>query len=289
MRLKPMMKEQRCEQIPGAVDGDRQVRRAHTPEACLIPSPNGESAGRGIVEVERRRYHDPRSPCAQRRDCPPRGLQVVRPRAGQPFELEGVWRGDGGEREGAVTEELAYARGHVDPRPDISDHRIARVGRRAIGRKDAFARPQSGLADLRLPEIAGQETGATGKHADRFQSAQAIVDHRCVEGATAPACIAHMTGILHCHQRPDLATEPLERKCGRRIADMAIDNMRLDREDWRKHNPRPEDDSAAGSKRNRPLPLRYVSSAVLTGCLSGLSKPETMPPDFAPRPQEDTA
>src|ERR1700727_4000856 len=128
MRLKPMMKEQRCEEIAGAVDTNRQGWRAPSPEAGCFRRQNVESAGRGIVEVERRRYHDPRSPCAQRFDRPPRGLQVVRPRAGQPFELEGVWRGDGREREGAVTEEFADAGGHVDPWPDIADHRIARVG-----------------------------------------------------------------------------------------------------------------------------------------------------------------
>ena len=251
MRLKPMMKEQGCEQIAGAVDRNRQVRRARSPEAGFVSRQNVESAGRRIVELEGRRHDDPRSPCAQRGDRPPRRLQIARRVPSQPFELERVWRGDGREREGAVTEEFADAGGHVNPRPDIANHRIARVGCVAVGRANAVKRPQSRLADLRLAEIAGQKTGAARKHADRLQSAQAIVDHRCVEGATAPAGIAHMAGKLHRHQRPDLAPKPLQRKHGRRIADMAVDDMRLDREDGRKHSLGPEDNSRAGSKRNR--------------------------------------
>ena len=102
--------------------------------------------------------------------------------------------------------------------------------------KNPLKRPQTRLADLRLAEIAGQKTGAARKHANRFQSGEAIVDHRGVEGATAPASIAHMTGILHRHQRPDFSPEPLQREDRGRIADMAKDDMRLDREDGRKHN-----------------------------------------------------
>jgi len=83
--------------------------------------------------------------------------------------------------------------------------------------------------------IGSPETGAARKHADRFQPVQAIVDHRRVEGAAAPAGIAHMRGILHRHQRPDLALKALQREDGGRIADMAVDDMRLDGEDGRKH------------------------------------------------------
>ena len=91
--------------------------------------------------------------------------------AGQPFELECVWRGDGRQGKSAVTEEFTDAGRHVNPRPDIANHRIARVGCLAVGRANAVERAQSRLADLRLAEVASQKTGAAGKHADRLQSA----------------------------------------------------------------------------------------------------------------------
>src|SRR5258708_35335235 len=104
MRLKPMMKEQRREHVAGSVDRNRQVRRAHSPEAGFVACQNVESARRRIVELEGRGRDDPRTPCAQSADRPPRGLQGIYLFAGQPFELEGVWRGDGRERQRAVTE-----------------------------------------------------------------------------------------------------------------------------------------------------------------------------------------
>src|ERR1700722_7360439 len=109
MRPKPMMKEQRCEEIAGAVDRNRQVRRAQSPETGFVSGQNVESAGGRVVELQGRRRDDPRSPCAQRGDRPPRRRQIAQRFAGEPFELERVWRGDGREREGAVTEEFTDA------------------------------------------------------------------------------------------------------------------------------------------------------------------------------------
>src|SRR5580693_1670017 len=101
MRLEPMVKEQRCKQIPGAVDRNRKVRRAHSPDAGLVSRQNVESAGARVVELEGCRHDDPRSTRAQRSDRPPRSLQISYPFARQPFELERVWRGDGREGQGA--------------------------------------------------------------------------------------------------------------------------------------------------------------------------------------------
>ena len=56
-----------------------------------------------------------------------------------------------------------------------------------------------------------------------------------------------MTGELHRHQRPDLALKALQRKDGRRIADVAKDDMGLDGKDRLKHG-RGDDDSARGVK-----------------------------------------
>ena len=50
--------------------------------------------------------------------------------------------------QGAVTEEFADAGGHVNPGPDIADHRIARVGRVAVGRANAVKRPQSAASPI---------------------------------------------------------------------------------------------------------------------------------------------
>ena len=126
--------------------------------------------------------------------------------------------------------------GDIDAAPDVADDRIAGVGRvrdwrrgRSPARASA-ASPISGLA-----EIAGQQPGAARERADRLESGHAIVDHAGVEGAAAPAGIAGMARELHGHQRPDLAPEPLQRKDRRRIADMAVDDMRLDGEDRREH------------------------------------------------------
>src|ERR1700690_3218991 len=55
---------------------------------------------------------------------------------------------------------------------------------------------------------------------------------------------------------------------------MAIDDVRLDREDGRKHNMRTEDDSGGRVK------ARLFSRVMRKDRLSGFSKPETMPRGF---------
>ena len=88
---------------------------------------------------------------AERRDRPPRRLQVAAALAGQPFELEGVGRRDGRQRQGAVAEEFADPRGDVAPAPDVADDRIAGVNRFAVGGADRRERAQGRFADLGLP------------------------------------------------------------------------------------------------------------------------------------------
>jgi hypothetical protein len=62
---------------------------------------------------------------------------------------------------------------------------------------------------------------------------------------------------------------------------MAKDDMRLDREDGRKHEQRPEDDSGGRVKAESPR--------VRMDRLSGLGKPETMLQEFRAKFSKETA
>ena len=58
-----------------------------------------------------------------------------------------------------------------------------------------------------------------------------------------------MAGKLHRVQRPDLEAEPLQRESRRRIADMAEDDVGLDREDRARHG---------ASHSNSPTPVKAL-------------------------------
>ncbi len=97
-----------------------------------------------------------------------------------------------------------------------------------------------------------------GRTPIELEAVHAFVDHAGVEGAAAPARVAGMARELHAHQRPDLAAKPLQRKDCRRIADVAVDDMRLDGEDRVKHGAQRDANLAAWSKAPK-RPVRRVT------------------------------
>ena len=168
------------------------------PETRVVPGQHVERVLGRVVERERFRHDDPRPALAQRLDRRPRRLQVVRAPAGQPFEFEGVRRRDGRQRQRAVAEEFADARGDIRAASDVADHRIAGVSRFAIGGAHARERAQGRFADLGFAEIAGQEPGAAGKRADRL----------AIRRRTRRSCRRRRRGRASRRSRHDSRTAP---------------------------------------------------------------------------------
>ena len=79
--------------------------------------------------------------------------------------------------------------------------------------------------------VAGEDAVARRQHAALLDALHHLADLGGVEHAAAPRAIAGVVGELHSVNRPDLDAEPLQRKHRRGVADMAVGDVRLDRED----------------------------------------------------------
>ena len=134
-----------------------------------------------------------------------------------------------------LREEFGDARFDIDAASDVADHRIAAIGGGGIGGADGGDGAQHRFADFGLAEIAGEDAVAARERADRRQAGDAFVDRRRLEDAAAPAGIAGVAGELHGVERQHFGAEPLQRKRDGAVADMAVDDVRLDREQGRRH------------------------------------------------------
>ena len=130
----------------------------------------------------------------------------------------------------AVAEKLRHTLADVDAAALVADHGIAGVDGLAVSCAHGRDRGERRLADLGAAEIAGHDAGAAPEHADRVEASDAFADVLRLERPAAPAGIAGVAGELHGINRPHLAAEPLQSEYDGGIADMAVDDMGLDRE-----------------------------------------------------------
>ena len=142
-----------------------------------------------------------------------------------------IGRDDIGRRHRALPHELGDAGLHEHVASHIADHRIAAITRLRIGGLHLRHRIQHRRADLGRAEIAGQHAVARPEHAALVNALHHLTDHAGVERAAAPRAVARMIGELHGEDRPHLDADPLQRERRGRIADMAIGDVGLDRED----------------------------------------------------------
>ena len=131
---------------------------------------------------------------------------------------------------GTRAHEFRDAALHIDA-GEIADHRIAAIARLGIGALHARDRVENRLADFRRTHIAGEHAVTFAEHAARLDALHHIADMLRAEHFAVPGAVAGMVGVLHGVDRPDLDSDPLQRKHRGRIADMAVSDMRLDGED----------------------------------------------------------
>jgi hypothetical protein len=149
----------------------------------------------------------------------------------QVAELELVGRDRVGEREHALPDELRNAATDENAALGVADHRVAAVARGGIGVLHPPDRVNHGFAGIARAEIAGEHAVAFGEHAALLDALHQQADRRAAEDAPAPGTVTGVIGELHGVDRPDLDADALQRKYRRRVADMAIGDVRLDGQD----------------------------------------------------------
>jgi len=146
------------------------------------------------------------------------------------LELELIGRKHVGGRHRALAQELRDSGAHINAAAGVADHRVAAITRRRIGGLDLGESLEDCLAGLRSAEIAGQHAVATCEHSALFDPAHEVSDRARLDHLAANAPVPGMVGEHRGVDRPDLASEPLQREHGGRIADVAIGNVRVDGE-----------------------------------------------------------
>src|SRR4029078_2089416 len=130
-----------------------------------------------------------------------------------------------------LAHEFGNALAHENTATDVADHRVAAIAGGRIGALDGYDRVENGCADICRAHIAREHTVAFAQHASRLDPFHHLADQAGVEDMTLPAAVAGVIGELHGMDRPDLDTQPLQRKRRGCIADMAERHVRLDGKD----------------------------------------------------------
>jgi hypothetical protein len=167
----------------------------------------------------------------QGRDGGNRVLQRRNRAARQKLQLELVRRRDIRGRQREVTHEFGNSRPHIDAAPDIADHRIAAVTCARVGGPHLRHRIEDRRAGAGRTHIAGQHAVALTEHAARRNAAHQLGDQLRLEHTAGPFAVTGVIGELHRVDRPYLDPDALQRKDRGAIADMAVGDMRLDREE----------------------------------------------------------
>ena len=163
------------------------------------------------------------------------GIQAGDGLAGQPFQFELIGGGDISGRQRLVAQEFRNAWAHKNAAPSIANHRIAAPKRLGIGRLDLKRRIAHRRTNFGRTQIARKHGIATAKHAPFFNPGHAFPDQLSAEDLAAPGAIASMVGELHRMHPPNLRPQALQGEDGAGIADMAIGDPGLDREDIEAH------------------------------------------------------
>ncbi len=264
--------EQRRDGIARAVDRNRQSWRAHAEAAGRIGSHEIDRVGRRLVGVQRGDQHGARPEPVHRVDRRERVAPRRAPLPRQQVELELVRRHDVGGRHRTVAHQLRDARPHEHAAPDVADHRIAAVARARVRGLHLCHGIEDRGAGLGRAHVAGQHAIEARQRIARRDPLHHLGDQRGVEHAPGPGAVAGVVGELHGVDRPHLHADALQRKGGCRIADMAVDDVGLDREDVHAA-------SRSARVRRRQMNLRDGSIAGIDPALT----PDGTPPDARPQ------
>ncbi len=165
------------------------------------------------------------------RHAPPQALFRSGPEPAKEIKLELVGCHDIGGRYGFIAHEFGDAGAHEDAPADVADDRIATVKSLRVCVTDAGHGSEDRSSRVGRPHIAREYAVALPEDAAVRNAVHAFDDEAGVEHLSAPGAIARMVRELHRVDRPDFVTETLHRKGSSGITDMAIGDMRLDRQD----------------------------------------------------------
>ena len=156
----------------------------------------------------------------------------LRRRADRPVreirQFEQVRRSDLG-----LCDEAAQSRrglgGHVEPAV-VAENGIAAVEHVRLCRADARDAIGDDVARRRCAEISGDDGIARPEHAEVGQAVDAALDGASLCDIAAMTAVARVVRKSDGGNRPDVVAETLQREDGNGIADMAVDDVGLDRQ-----------------------------------------------------------
>jgi hypothetical protein len=147
------------------------------------------------------------------------------------FQLKMIGRHQIGRRNGAIAKESVDAGLHIDTGVDIAQHRIAAPDRLGVGRSHAACSVEHDVGQGGVADVAGQQRIAAGQQAQRLDALHDLCDLVRRRGAPTPGAITGVVRELDRVDRPDLVAQSLQGKCCCPIADIAVGNMALEREE----------------------------------------------------------
>ena len=225
-----MREEQRRDGVARPVDAERQLRRAQPEAAAVVGRQQVDGVVRRLRGVQRRDQNGAGPETVHGFERIARLRRRAGLAAGEIVELELVGRDDIGGRHRLGSHELRNAGTHKNTAPDVADHRIAAIARGRIGALNGCHRVENGLRRIGAAHITGQHAIAFAKHAALGDARHDIADQPGVEHLALPLAVAGMVGKLHGMHRPHLDAHPLQREHRGGIADMAVGDVGLDRE-----------------------------------------------------------
>ena len=213
--------------VPLSVTGRRGVRQSQLASALCATMPSSSA----LADLQARANDDPRAGGAHLRRRRQRILQAADLPAGEPRQFELVGSDNVGRRDRLVAEELGDPQAHEKAPAIVAHHRVAGVEHVRSSRAHTLDHAQYGEPQAGIAQIAGE-------HGSRAQNGAAVghpldnlLDPVEADHAAAPCAITCVVAEQHGVDRPDLEAQALQWEHGRAVADMAVGDGRLDRED----------------------------------------------------------
>ena len=155
-----------------------------------------------------------------------------------------------------VAQEFLDAGADINAGVGVADHRVAAIHRLRVGRAHPFHRVQDRRADRRRRPYSPTAPRRSAQHVPRRDPVDQFAHQLAGVNLPGPMAVAGVVGELHGVDRPDVGAQSLQREHGAGVADMAVGDPGLDRQDVHRRTTWP----IAPHDVTRPLSRRITPS-----------------------------